>query len=216
MVSSPSDFGNTDFNVEIFHLTFRFIMRDLERLCGAWRLGVIYFGSGILGNAVSAIFVPHRAESGPSGTLLPTISKFLDYENDFDFKLLSGSHFGILAALFIEIVNAWPLLKSPLKQIGKLCGIIILLFLFGIFPWVDNFAHIFGFIGGLFLSLMVMPYIEFEHENGTDRLISNKTQRRILVGICMLIFGVMLLTALLVFYLAPEYNCQVRIPKKYL
>ena len=48
-------------------------MRDLERLCGAWRLAVIYFGSGILGNAVSAIFVPHRAESGPSGTVLPTI-----------------------------------------------------------------------------------------------------------------------------------------------
>ena len=134
--------------------------------------------------------------------------------SSISFHFFLGSHFGILAALFIEIVNAWPLLKSPLKQIGKLCGIIILLFLFGIFPWVDNFAHIFGFIGGLFLSLMVMPYIEFEHENGTDRLISNKNQRRILVGICMLIFGVMLLTALLVFYLAPEYNCQVRIPKK--
>ena len=134
-------------------------------------------------------------------------------EFDFIWFHFLGSHFGILAALFIEIVNAWPLLKSPLKQIGKLCGIIILLFLFGIFPWVDNFAHIFGFIGGLFLSLMVMPYIEFEHENGTDRLISNKNQRRILVGICMLIFGVMLLTALLVFYLAPEYDCQVKIPE---
>ena len=66
-------FGNPDFNIEIFDLVFRFIMRDLERLCGAWRLAVIYFGSGILGNAVSAIFVPHRAESGPSGTVLPTI-----------------------------------------------------------------------------------------------------------------------------------------------
>ena len=69
-------FGNTDFNTEI-NVTFRFIMRDLERLCGAWRLAVIYFGSGILGNAVSAIFVPHRAESGPSGTVLPTMPKYL-------------------------------------------------------------------------------------------------------------------------------------------
>ena len=102
-----------------------FIMRDLERLIGPLRLCVLYFGSGnisrfskskvprlmiigILGNAFSAVFVPHRAESGPS-----------------------GSHFGLLAALFVEVFNAWPLLKRPILAIGKLALIVIFLLLLG-------------------------------------------------------------------------------------
>lgn len=113
----------------LIHLTISlifqwFVMRDLERLCGPWRIACIYFGSGILGNAASAIFIPHKAESGPS-----------------------GSHFGLLASLFIEVINAWPLLKSPFAAIGKLSGIMIVLFIAGFLPWVDNFAHIFGWIG---------------------------------------------------------------------
>ena len=161
-------------------------MRDLERLCGAWRLAIIYFGSGILGNAVSAIFIPHRAESGPS-----------------------GSHFGLLAALFIELINAWPLLKRPYGAIGKLSGIVAFLFVAGFLPWVDNYAHIFGFVGGLFLSFAFLPYINFEHENGNEAMISSETSRKILIVVCMLIYLGMLTFALLVFYLIPEYDCQV-------
>lgn len=52
---------------------------------------------GIFGNAASAIFVPHRAESGPS-----------------------GAHFGLIGALFVEIIFAWPLLKNPWRACGKL------------------------------------------------------------------------------------------------
>ena len=62
-------------------------MRDLERMCGPIRMPLIYFGSGIIGNLASAIFVPFRAESGPA-----------------------GSQFGLLAALVIEAVNVWPML----------------------------------------------------------------------------------------------------------
>jgi membrane associated rhomboid family serine protease len=83
-------------------------MRDLEKLCGPLRMSIIYFGSGILGNIASAIFIPYRAESGPS-----------------------GAHFGLLAALFIEVLNAWPLLKHPLRAMGKLSAIVLLLFILG-------------------------------------------------------------------------------------
>ena len=64
-----------------------FLMRDLERMCGPLRIGLIYLGSGIIGNLASAIFVPFRAESGPA-----------------------GAQFGLLAALVIEAVNVWPML----------------------------------------------------------------------------------------------------------
>ena len=41
-----------------------YLMRDLERLCGPVRMAIIYLGAGIAGNGASAVFVPHRAESG--------------------------------------------------------------------------------------------------------------------------------------------------------
>lgn len=39
-----------------------FLMRDLEKLAGPLRIGIIYLGSGMAGNLASAIFVPYRAE----------------------------------------------------------------------------------------------------------------------------------------------------------
>lgn len=51
----------------ILHLavsvTFQMIiMRDLEKLAGPLRIGIIYLGSGVVGNLASALFVPYRAE----------------------------------------------------------------------------------------------------------------------------------------------------------
>ena len=43
------------------------LMRDLEKMAGAKRIGIIYLGSGMVGNLASAIFVPYRAEVGPAG-----------------------------------------------------------------------------------------------------------------------------------------------------
>lgn len=39
-----------------------FLMRDLEKLTGSLRIGIIYMGSGVAGNLASAIFVPYRAD----------------------------------------------------------------------------------------------------------------------------------------------------------
>ena len=43
----------------------------------------------------------------------------------------------------------------------KLAVIAIFLFLFGLLPWVDNYAHLFGFISGILLSFALLPYIVF-------------------------------------------------------
>ena len=37
-----------------------YLMRDMEKLCGPVRVGVIYLGSGMAGNMASAIFIPFR------------------------------------------------------------------------------------------------------------------------------------------------------------
>ena len=185
-------------------------MRDLERLCGPFRIAAIYFGSGILGNVASAIFIPHRAESGPS-----------------------GSHFGLVAALFVEVINAWPLLKHPWRALGKLLAVVTVLiiagtasandlskFIFffnllgalslGLLPWVDNFAHLFGFIGGLFLSFTVMPYVTFDSEPGESScILADRFWRKVMNMASLALYLSCLLGMTVTFYMAPEFECQV-------
>ncbi|XP_049758811.1 inactive rhomboid protein 1 isoform X1 [Elephas maximus indicus] len=114
------------------------ILRDLEKLAGWHRISIIYLLSGITGNLASAIFLPYRAEVGPA-----------------------GSQFGILACLFVELFQSWQILASPWRAFFKLLAVVLFLFTFGLLPWIDNFAHISGFVSGLFLSFAFLPYISF-------------------------------------------------------
>uniref|UniRef100_A0A8C3JLX6 Inactive rhomboid protein n=1 Tax=Calidris pygmaea TaxID=425635 RepID=A0A8C3JLX6_9CHAR len=114
------------------------ILRDLEKLAGWHRISIIYLLSGITGNLASAIFLPYRAEVGPA-----------------------GSQFGILACLFVELFQSWQILARPWRAFFKLLAVVLFLFAFGLLPWIDNFAHISGFISGFFLSFAFLPYISF-------------------------------------------------------
>ncbi|XP_066544932.1 inactive rhomboid protein 1 isoform X1 [Amia ocellicauda] len=114
------------------------ILRDLEKLAGWLRISIIYILSGITGNLASAIFLPYRAEVGPA-----------------------GSQFGILACLFVELIQSWQILARPWRAFAKLLAVVLFLFSFGLLPWIDNFAHISGFISGFFLSFAFLPYISF-------------------------------------------------------
>ncbi|XP_064178894.1 inactive rhomboid protein 1 isoform X1 [Anguilla rostrata] len=114
------------------------ILRDLEKLAGWLRISIIYILSGITGNLASAIFLPYKAEVGPA-----------------------GSQFGILACLFVELIQSWQILARPWRAFAKLLCVVLFLFAFGLLPWIDNFAHISGFISGFFLSFAFLPYISF-------------------------------------------------------
>ncbi|XP_029936537.1 inactive rhomboid protein 2 isoform X2 [Myripristis murdjan] len=119
----------------VFQMT---ILRDLEKLAGWVRISIIYILSGITGNLASALFLPYRAEVGPA-----------------------GSQFGLLACLFVELFQGWQILERPWKAFLKLLGIVLFLFLCGLLPWIDNIAHIFGFLSGLLLSFAFLPYVTF-------------------------------------------------------
>uniref|UniRef100_A0A4W4DSR1 Inactive rhomboid protein n=1 Tax=Electrophorus electricus TaxID=8005 RepID=A0A4W4DSR1_ELEEL len=119
----------------LFQMT---ILRDLEKLAGWLRISIIYILSGITGNLASAIFLPYRAEVGPA-----------------------GSQFGILACLFVELFQSWQILAQPWRAFVKLLCVVLFLFAFGLLPWIDNFAHIGGFVSGFFLSFAFLPYISF-------------------------------------------------------
>ncbi|XP_054724102.1 inactive rhomboid protein 1-like isoform X2 [Uloborus diversus] len=153
------------------------IMTDLEKLVGALRISIIYIMSGVGGNLASAIFVPYRAEVGPA-----------------------GSQFGLLACLFVEVIHCWKMLKHPGMALLRLGGVALVLFLVGLLPWVDNYAHIFGFAFGFLLSYALLPFVSF----GTY----DKATKVILIWVCLLIVIVLCIGLLILFYVHPIYECS--------
>lgn len=153
----------------VFQMT---ILRDLEKLAGWARISIIYICSGITGNLASALFLPYRAEVGPA-----------------------GSQFGLLACLFVELIQGWQMLEKPWKAFLKLLGIVLFLFLCGLLPWIDNIAHIFGFLGGLLLSFAFLPYVTF----GTF----DKYRKRILIAVSLVAYVGLFSSLMVWFYIYP-------------
>ncbi|XP_022598772.1 inactive rhomboid protein 1-like isoform X2 [Seriola dumerili] len=153
----------------LFQMT---VLRDIEKLAGWLRISIIYMLSGITGNLASAIFLPYRAEVGPA-----------------------GSQFGILACLFVELFQSWQILERPWWAFAKLLAISVFFFSFGLLPWIDNFAHICGFISGFFLSFAFLPYISFGR--------SDMYRKRVQICVFLLVFLGLLSALAVLFYVYP-------------
>ena len=160
-----------------------YLMTDLERMCGPTRLALIYFGSGIIGNLASAVFVPYRAECGPAGSL-----------------------FGVLAAFTMEVFKAWDILLDPVRALQQFILLMIGFLVVGLVPWVDNYAHFFGFVAGLLISHALFPSIDVHEED----LAANRSKRLRLfykwlpIGSVVVVF----LVLCLLFYLVPFAECE--------
>lgn len=168
----------------LIHLTFTviiqyYIMRDIERLLGSTRMAIIYILSGVAGYLASATFVPYHTQVGPS-----------------------GSQFALLACLMAEILNSWKFLDNPSGALWKLIAIAVSLFFIGLLPWIDNYAHIFGFLVGLMLSLALTPY----QTPFTDAYSRRNKVIQIWVCIMLVIITFVLLT--LPLYIFPLYKCS--------
>ncbi|XP_076621524.1 rhomboid-5 isoform X2 [Colletes latitarsis] len=176
-------FTTTFLHAGILHLSITimvqyFLMRDLEKLTGSVRIALIYFIGALAGNLASAIFVPYRAEVGPA-----------------------GAHFALLATLIVEVLHCWPMLKQPRRALTKLIVILLGLLVLGILPWVDNYAHLFGFIFGFLAAYALMPFISFGHY---DR------RRKVwLIWICLILIVLLFTLLLTLFYNVPVYECEV-------
>lgn len=158
----------------VFHLLISLvfqvtILRDMEKLCGWWRIAIVYLASGIGGTMLSAILIPYQPEVGASGAL-----------------------YGILATLVVEVIKNWSLFSNPFIELLKLVLLICFLLLAGLLPWIDNFAHIGGFLFGFLTSFVFLPHINFDKE---DRIAKLVTQI-----ICGVLAIVLLVVLFLIFY----------------
>ncbi|KAI8813857.1 rhomboid family-domain-containing protein, partial [Cladochytrium replicatum] len=127
----------------IVHLLLNLVFQlrtaaQLERDWGWWRVALIYFISGIAGFLFGASYSGNTPSVGASGAL-----------------------YGLIACLLLDLLQNWRIIVKPVTELIKLLFLIIISFGIGMLPFVDNFAHVGGFVTGLFAGLLLIPTIHF-------------------------------------------------------
>ena len=123
----------------IIHIGFNMLLqmtlgKDMEKAIGTVRFAIVYFSSGIFGFVLGGNFAaPAIASTGASGCL-----------------------FGILALVFLDIFYTWEQRQSPGKDLTWLMFDIIVSFVLGLLPGLDNFSHIGGFLMGIVLGICIL------------------------------------------------------------
>ncbi|XP_072013134.1 inactive rhomboid protein 1-like [Amphiura filiformis] len=110
----------------------------IERMAGGVRLFFIYFVSEVTGNLLASLFTPYLPHLGGSAAVC-----------------------GLISVQSIELAQSWVLVQRPHKLILKLVAILIVFLLSGTLPYLDNFAHLGGFVAGSLAAVIFLPYIVF-------------------------------------------------------
>jgi len=126
----------------ILHIVFNLLFQirtgfDMERDFGSWRIGIIYMATGIFG----FIF-------GASNSTISSVG-------------CSGALYGLIGCLFLDLFQSWKLILHPWKELTKMIIVIIASFAVGLLSFIDNSAHVGGFISGILTGLIFLPTISF-------------------------------------------------------
>ncbi|KAK6381439.1 uncharacterized protein PV06_07489 [Exophiala oligosperma] len=123
----------------IIHIAFNLLLqltmgRDMEKAIGGIRFAIVYFSSGIFGFVLGGNFAATAiASTGCSGCL-----------------------FGILALVLLDLIYGWNERRSPVKDLMWILVDIVISFVLGLLPGLDNFSHIGGFLMGLAMGLCLL------------------------------------------------------------
>lgn len=121
---------------------------------------------------------------------------------------------GILASFFVFIIMESFRLNNFIFDIIKLAVMLVIILAVGFLPYVDQWAHIGGFIMGFVLSGVLMPYIPPSKEERKNMKQNTEKAVRIikyvLLGVGVPLVVVLFVAFFLVFYLAQPVcdNCS--------
>lgn len=123
----------------LIHIGFNLLVqltmgKELERSIGSLRFFLVYVSSGIFGFVLGGNYAAvGMASTGASGSL-----------------------FGIIALNLLDLLYSWTDRVSPIKDLMFILIDMIISFVLGLLPGVDNFSHIGGLLMGLMLGLSVL------------------------------------------------------------
>jgi len=110
---------------------------EIEREMGSGGFFILYFAAGIFGNVLGGNF---------SLVGVPSVGA-------------SGAIFGTLAVTWVDLFAHWKIIDRPVRRFFLMLVELIVGIAIGYIPYVDNFAHIGGFLMGLFVGTMLYPVI---------------------------------------------------------
>ncbi len=92
--------------------------------------------------------------------------------------------------------------EDPTKAILKMSVVLIVLFIIGLLPSIDNYAHLFGFLFGLCIATAVRPYTVWK---------GKKLENSVKYTICVVaaLFAIVVFVILVIlFYVEPVTECD--------
>ncbi|CAA7258657.1 unnamed protein product [Cyclocybe aegerita] len=110
---------------------------QIEREMGSGGFLITYFAAGIFGNVLGGNF---------SLVGIPSVGA-------------SGAIFGTLAVTWVDLFAHWKFHYRPVKKLVFMTIELLIGFAIGYIPYVDNFAHIGGFVMGLLVATVFYPVI---------------------------------------------------------
>jgi len=118
-----------------FNMLLQLLMgREMEQQIGSIRFIIVYLSSGIFGFVLGGNFAPEGiASTGASGAL-----------------------FGIIALFLLDLLYHWGERRNPWADLAWIVVDIVISFVLGLLPGLDNFSHIGGFLMGLVLGVCLL------------------------------------------------------------
>lgn len=123
----------------LIHIGFNLLMqltigKEMEMAIGSIRFFLVYMSAGIFGFVMGGNYAaPGIASTGASGSL-----------------------FGIIALTLLDLLYSWKERRSPVKDLLFIIIDMVISFVLGLLPGLDNFSHIGGFLMGLVLGICVL------------------------------------------------------------
>ncbi|KHN95744.1 Rhomboid family protein [Metarhizium album ARSEF 1941] len=123
----------------LIHIGFNMLLqmtlaKEMEQAIGSIRFVLVYVSAGIFGFVMGGNFAaPGIASTGASGSL-----------------------FGVIALTLLDLLYSWSERRNPVKDLMFIILDIVISFVLGLLPGLDNFSHIGGFLMGLGLGVCLL------------------------------------------------------------
>jgi membrane associated rhomboid family serine protease len=123
----------------LIHIGFNLLLqltmgREMEKAIGSIRFFLVYMSSGIFGFVLGGNF---------AGSFISSTGA-------------SGALFGVIALTLLDLLYSWKDRRSPVKDLMYILLDVIISFVLGLLPGLDNFSHIGGFLMGLALGVCIL------------------------------------------------------------
>lgn len=119
-------------------ITMWVVCRRMERWFGFWRVIIMFIFCSFGSQYLSSLARTHEVLSmGASGGIC-----------------------GLLGCIIADNIKNWHMIHLPKVQISYWIFQSLILFAFGFVPCFDNIAHTGGFISGVFIGFLLVPFVD--------------------------------------------------------